>query len=69
MCSRCGADLAPLMRLAVKAWRLRQRARQAIEAGDCAQGMRLAAKAQQVHRTPTGQSLRLLCAWLGDHGS
>ena len=64
MCSRCGADLAPLMRLAAKAWRLRQRARQAIEAGECARALKFAADAQHVHRTPRGESLRLLCAWL-----
>ena len=60
MCSRCGADLGPLMRLAVKAWRLRQAARQALDAGECARALGLASEAQHVHRTPSGESLRLL---------
>ncbi len=64
LCSRCGADLAPLMLLAAKAWRLRQSARQALHAGDFERTLRLAAQAQQLHRTWSGESLRLLGAWL-----
>ena len=64
VCSRCGADLEPLMRLAAKAWRLRQDARQALDAGECQRAFELASQAQQVHRTPGGESLRLLTAWL-----
>jgi hypothetical protein len=64
VCSRCGADLGPLMGLAVKAWRLRQAARQALERGDYERAVGWASEAQHVHRTPHGESLRLLSAWL-----
>ncbi len=64
MCSRCGADLGPLMRLAVNAWRLRQAARQALEAGELDRALELADEAQHVHRTPGGEALRVLIEWL-----
>ena len=64
LCSRCGADLGPLMRLAVTAWRLREAARQALEAGEFARALGLASEAQHLHGTPGGASLRLLGAWL-----
>ncbi len=64
VCSRCGADLGPLMGLAARAWRLRQQARQALERGDCVRALGLASDAQHVHRTPNGGSLQLLSAWL-----
>ena len=64
MCSRCGADLGPLMRLAVAAWRLRLAARQALDTGDFERALGLASAAQRVHRTPRGASLHLLSAWL-----
>jgi hypothetical protein len=63
ICSRCGADLAPLMKLAASAWRLRQSARRAIEAGDFADAGTLADQAQGLHATPAGRSLWLLAAW------
>jgi hypothetical protein len=52
------------MMLAVDAWRLRQAARQALEAGEFERARGLAMKAQQVHRTPIGKSLNALSAWL-----
>jgi len=64
VCSRCGADLGPLMRLAVKAWQLRHGARQALEAGALERALGLASEAQQVHRTPGGEALRVLIEWL-----
>ena len=64
MCSRCGADLGPLMRLAVKAWRLREAARHALEANDVERALGLASEAQSAHPTPAGESLRQLSAWL-----
>ena len=64
MCSRCGADLGPLMRLAVTAWRLRQAARQALDTEEYVRALGLASEAQRVHATPSGESMRLLSAWL-----
>ena len=64
VCSRCGADLGPLMRLAAEAWRLRQRARQALELGDDERALGLASEAQHLHDTPPGDALRRLSAWL-----
>ncbi len=63
-CSRCGADLEPLMRLAVKAWQLRQAARQALDAGDVGRALALAVEAQGTQNTDSGEALRLLGAWL-----
>ena len=64
ICPRCGADLEPLMLLAVKAWQLRQAARQALEAGDAERALGLAIKAQGIQSTESGEALRLLGAWL-----
>jgi hypothetical protein len=66
VCSRCGADLEPLMALTVEAWQLRQSARAAFEGSDFPLALALAAEAQQAHRTPDGERLRLLGAWLAD---
>lgn len=52
------------MRIAATAWRMRQAARQALEAGAPARALELAAEAQHVHRTPGGEALRLLIGWL-----
>ena len=51
VCSRCGVDLGPLMRLAVQAWRLREASRQALALGACTQALELASDAQRLHRT------------------
>jgi len=64
ICSRCGADLEPLMRLAVNAWQLRQAARRALEGGDLERALRLALEAQGAQATDGGEALRLLGAWL-----
>jgi len=56
--------LEPLMRLTVKAWQLRQAARQALDAGDAERARGLAMEAQGVQRTENGEALRLLGAWL-----
>ena len=64
ICSRCGADLEPLMLLAVKSWQLRQAARQALEAGDVDRALGLATEAQAIQGTQRGEALRLLSAWL-----
>jgi hypothetical protein len=52
------------MRLAVKAWRLRLAAREALDAGDCRGALELASEAEQLQRTPRGNALRILTAWL-----
>jgi predicted amidophosphoribosyltransferase len=63
-CSRCRADLEPLMLLAAKAWQLRQSARQALAGGQLELATRLAKEAQNARRTRAGESLRLLSRWL-----
>lgn len=65
ICSRCGAELGPLMLLAVRAWRLRQEAWRALTRGDLTEAGRLVAAAQALHRTARGASLQLLATWLG----
>jgi len=64
ICSRCGADLEPLMVLAVKAWQLRQASRQALDKGDVERALRLAVEAQGIQSTQSGGALQLLGAWL-----
>ncbi len=64
ICSRCGAGLEPLMLLTVKAWQLRQAARQALNAGDVERALGLAIEAQGIQSTESGEALRLLGAWL-----
>ena len=64
VCPRCGADLAPLMVLAVRAYRLRQAARDALAAEDFAAAKRLAAMAERIQATPAGHGLNAVSAWL-----
>jgi len=64
LCSRCGADLTPLMTLVHAAWQARQAARQALAEGDGDQALTLADRAQRLHATAAGRRLRLLAAWL-----
>jgi len=63
-CSRCGADLAPLMNLAIDAWRTRKAAQAAIETGDFERALRLAASAQQICATERGRRLQLIAGAL-----
>ena len=51
VCSRCGTDLAPLMRLAGRAWVLRQRCRQALRAGDPIAAIHAAVLASHLQRS------------------
>jgi hypothetical protein len=67
VCSRCGADLAPLTELVVKAWQLRREARLALDGRDYERAFSLSSEAQGVHRTRSGESLRLLSGWLHVH--
>ena len=60
-CPRCGTDLTALMRVAVRAWELRQAARAALCAGNRAtEALALARAACQLHTTPDGQRLLAL---------
>jgi hypothetical protein len=52
------------MLLTVKAWQLRQAARQALDAGDVRLALALATEAQGTQNTDSGEALRLLGAWL-----
>ena len=57
-CGRCGADLTMLMRVAVRAWELREAARQALGDGDrVADAVMFARTACRLHATPQGQRL------------
>jgi predicted amidophosphoribosyltransferase len=51
ICSRCGADLEPLMVLSVQAWQLRQAARQALLAGEIGRALALAGEAEGLERS------------------
>jgi len=66
LCSRCGADLEPLMILAVKSWSLRAASRTAIGAGRFEQALALAQQAQEAQRTPTGDALRVVSELLSN---
>ena len=63
-CSRCGADLEPLMAIAAKAWQARRSARQAIRRGDWEAAHRLAREARDLCATRAGQRLLLLSTCL-----
>jgi phage shock protein A len=64
ICSRCGADLSRLMRLAAEAWRLREAARTALQAGEFGLCCELATRAQEMQSTRAGEALRRLGEWL-----
>ena len=65
-CSRCGADLTPLMHLAAEAYRLRRAARQAILSGDFARASFLSRRAEELCSTAAGRKLSLLTAVLAE---
>src|ERR671936_462763 len=67
-CPRCGTDLTALMRVAVRAWELRQAARAALCAGDRPiEALALARAACQLHTTPYGQRLLALALLVNGH--
>jgi hypothetical protein len=67
-CPRCGTDLAAIMRVAVRAWELRQATRAALCAGDrTAEALALARAACQLHTTPYGQHLLALALLMNGH--
>jgi predicted amidophosphoribosyltransferase len=57
ICPRCGADLAPLMRVAARSWRLRHLAREALSAGDFDSARRRAEEAQALQSTREGRAI------------
>ncbi len=67
-CPRCGTDLTALMRVAVRAWELRQATRAALGAGGrTAEALALARAACQLHTTPFGQRLFALALLVNGH--
>ncbi len=67
LCSRCGTDLSTLMQIVVRAWELREAARQRVcEGTQLAEAVRLARAACQLHATPQAQQL-LALALLANH--
>jgi predicted amidophosphoribosyltransferase len=68
MCPRCGTDLTTLMRVAVRAWELRQATRAALCAGDrTAEALALARASCRLHATPYGQRLLALALLTNGH--
>jgi hypothetical protein len=63
-CTRCGADLAPLMALLVESRRLREEARESLSAGRAREAAALARAALDLHATPAGAALRDLAEWV-----
>ncbi len=63
-CSRCGADLRPLMLLAVAAWRYRSQARSALGRGDLGLAFDFASEAERTQSTDSGAKLLALCSWI-----
>jgi len=59
-CSRCGADLRRLMRLALSAHAARQAARSALLAGDASAAASHAQRAERCRSTPAGERLLAL---------
>ena len=66
-CSRCGADLTIVMKLAARAWRLREAAREAIRRDDPAAALAFALEAQETCSTPAGKRIQALSSWLAEH--
>lgn len=58
VCSRCGTDLTSLMRIAARAWALRQRCRAALRERDLPSALRHACRASQLHRVGARETPR-----------
>ncbi|HEX3876580.1 MAG TPA: hypothetical protein VHW24_06320 [Bryobacteraceae bacterium] len=55
------------MRIAARAWRLRQEARAAIREGDWDEAANLASDACEELGTKEGEALRLIGEWMAEH--
>ena len=65
LCSRCGADLSPMMYLVTKSHRLRERARERLVVGNAREAWELARAAESAAPTLAGKRLERLARWLG----
>ena len=63
-CSRCGADLTPVMVLAAASWQARNQATEAMLAGDTPRAIDLLATAETWQATLAGRRLRALALLL-----
>ena len=63
-CTRCGADLRPVMALMIEAFALRREARRALRNGQFHAARSLASAAQERCSSDAGRRLVLLAAWL-----
>lgn len=63
-CPRCGADLAPVMRLVAAAFRERMQARSALRSLDVPAAARHAEHALALHGTDAGRRLLRIAEWL-----
>jgi hypothetical protein len=63
-CSRCGSDLAPLMRLWADAWRYRAAAAAALAGQRWSEALHHAREANRLHRTEAGDDLLLIARLL-----
>ena len=63
-CSRCGADLSPLLLLSAHAFRLRQKARALLLQGDFRQAFTCVEEAERIRATAQGRLLRAVCTCL-----
>lgn len=63
-CSRCGADLQPLFRLLVAAYRRREKARTAIRDQDFDMAHAIASHARTLHDVKNARRLEILAGWL-----
>ena len=61
-CSRCSANLTPLMLLAARAYAPRHAARESLKAGDREAALCSAETAQTLHATAEGRFLQFACA-------
>jgi predicted amidophosphoribosyltransferase len=61
-CSRCGADLEPLLLLAAHAYALRQAARRALQSGNLPAAAALARTARSWHASPEATFLAVVSA-------
>ena len=63
-CSRCGADLRPLINILLASYRRRQAARNALRTSDSVRAGALIREAQALQDTRQGRQLALLAQWL-----